>query len=334
MFEVKTTAFDLNEFEDDMQGQLKKATQEWATLVTQFPWRKALQVAPKWLAVLMVILIAKLGSDTTWLLLSPNTVADVAAANVKASSTTNVASPRLSKIAELHLFGVSAKSSVVAAPINAKNTTLNLKLTGVMYSTLAENSFAFIANARGKENAYAVGDDVFNGVKIQQINPDHVILLVGGEHQRLPLQKLGSDKKDSNRSSTQVQRNTNRTQSSNAGTDTPQLPVKTINKKAGPRLKKMVDMIANNPQDFYEQMRIVPVKDGNGNIKGIKFSHNDRSVLREMGLRSTDIILEVNGTPTTDPAAFVDLMNNIGSVSTIELMIERRGSKQMIIITM
>jgi hypothetical protein len=55
-----------------MQGQLAKATQEWASLLTNLQWQKIWRVAPKWIAFVLVILVAKSAADLTWLIFAPN----------------------------------------------------------------------------------------------------------------------------------------------------------------------------------------------------------------------------------------------------------------------
>ena len=314
-----------------MQAQLKKATQEWASLFTNLPLKKWWAVPPKWITVLLVILLAKSASDLTWLVFAPeekqmNVRNQQQRINNRQIQTQQ---PRLRSVAELHLFGVAKRAPVVSSvPIEATPTKLKLTLRGVFAADNPDVAMAIIAGDRGDEKVYKKSDTIFRGVTLHEIYPDKVILERSGSFETLalPRDELKSNNGSTYRASTRVQRPAVRNR--NAG----QVRTRTI--RAGKQLAQLRNQLNTNPTEFWQQVRIEPVHDNSNNVKGYRFNHNDRQMLRALGLRQGDVILEINGNPLSDPSALVGLLGEMQSQSTISLAIERNGRRENININM
>ena len=314
-----------------MQGQLSKATQEWASLFTNLPWQRWWKAAPRWATVLMVILVAKAAADLTWLLFAPASQGESAGVRraAPAGSATASSQSRLLNVANLHLFGVAPKEAAAprTAPIEAKETGLKLTLKGVFAANQPERAMALIADARGDEHVYRKDDVIFSGVKLYEVYPDRVILERSGNYEALylPREKLGM----SSGAAPGVSRGP-----TPASRPVPEQPVRTREIKAGKGIEELREQLSTDPQAFWQEVRIEPEYDENNQIKGYRFEHNDKALMRSMGLRPGDVIVEVNGQPLTDPSTLSGLFGTLSSATSVSLGIERNGRRENLNINM
>ena len=312
-----------------MQGQLQKAAQEWATLFTNFPVKKWWRAAPLWISAILVVLVAKSASELTWLVFAPDDVSLTSQQHAGSSSMAmTTQQPRLRTVANLHLLGSANKKPVVGtAPIDAPKTGLKLTLRGVFATSIPERAMALIADARGKEKVYKKSEVIFSGVTLYEIYPDKVILERSGSFETLslPRDKLGTIRRP-RMMSTRTTRPAAQATSSDV--------VRTRTVRAGKRLENLKKELAENPQKFWENVRIEPVYGSDRQIKGYKFNHKDRQMMRALGLRPGDVIVEVNGQGVSDPSVFYGLLGDLSSQATISLGIERNGHRENININM
>jgi general secretion pathway protein C len=311
-----------------VQGQLKKATQEWTTLFINLPWQKWLHYAPQWTAVLLVVLVAKSASDMTWLIFAPEHVKTSSAGNNQSARVdTQTVQHRLRGVAEVHLFGVASKPVInKAAPIEAKKTGLKLTLRGVFAANSPNMAMALIADARGKEKVYRKSDTIFSGVRLYEIYPDKVILERSGNFETLYFTE--QDKTQANRVRTTPSYKTRKPVAAKSG------KVRTRNIRASKTIKESLEVLSTDPQKFMQEARIEPVFDDNNQIKGYTFDHNDRRLISSLGLRKGDVIVEINGQSVSDPSTLTTLFTQLNSISELSLLIERNGRRENLNITM
>jgi len=309
-----------------MQGQLVKATQEWASLLTNLQWQKISRVAPKWITFVLVILVAKSAADLTWLIFAPDEQGKSFVRRYQPARTAPTTQLRLSTVSDLHLFGVARKQPIAtAAPIEAKETGLKLTLRGVFAADNPAQAMAIIADARGKEKVYRKNDTIFSGVSLYAVYPDRVILERSGNFETLSLPRI-KDESDSGG----VQQVTRNRYTAAAQVS----PVRARTIQAGTQLEELRNQITHDPQAFWKNVRIEPKYDSNNQIVGYLFHHNDRRVMNAMGLRKGDVIVEINGQPVTDPSALTGLMSQLSTATSISLGIERNGQRENLNITM
>ena len=88
-----------------------------------------------------------------------------------------------------HLLGDVQKQApvVVETPINAPDTRLKLVLHGVFASEVYGKARAIIADPKGKEEQYAVGDMLPGNAELSEVYPDRVILKRNGRFETLRL---------------------------------------------------------------------------------------------------------------------------------------------------
>jgi len=311
-----------------VQGQLQKATQEWASLFTNLPWRKWVEFAPRWVAVLLVVLVAKAASDMTWLIFAPDE-----SGSKQGKRTTVSARPaqtmqhRLRTVADLHLFGVASKQVInKSAPIDAKKTGLKLTLRGVFAANSPDLAMALIADARGKEKVYRKMDTIFSGVKLYEIYPNKVILERSGNFETLFFPEQDKSTVNTTRSSSKYKtRSVPKTQSGS---------IRSRSIRASKRIKDSLQVLSSDPQKFMQEARIEPVFGPDNQIKGYTFDHNDKRLISALGLRKGDVIVEINGQAVSDPSTLTTLFTQLNSLSELSLSIERNGRRENLNITM
>lgn len=312
-----------------MQGQLVRATQEWASLFTNLQWQKIWRVAPKWITVVLVILVAKSAADLTWLIFAPNEQGRGGGQRYQAVPSSTQSQARLRTVSDLHLFGVAAKQTAVTeAPIEAKETGLKLTLRGVFAADNPAQAMAIIADARGQEKVYRKNETIFSGVTLYAVYPDRVILERSGNFETLSLPR---DKDNVLSGVPRMVKPNSYTPPSVSNGDA---PARTRTVQGGKELNALREQLTSNPQEFWKNVRIEPEYDSNNQIMGYKFEHNDRQMMQALGLRPGDIIVEVNGQPLTDPSTLSGLMGQLSTATSLSLGIQRNGQRENLNINM
>jgi len=150
-----------------------------------------------WLVNLLVLaLLAQSIAGLTWQMMAPQAeqqVETVGHTNKRPTPTMS-ANALAQQVASKHLFGKA--NSVNGRPVNAPETKLNLKLSGVIASTSVDGAVALIAPGKSaREKAYKVGDNLPGGAILKEISGDRVLLEYRGRMETLTLhRKLLSDK--------------------------------------------------------------------------------------------------------------------------------------------
>jgi general secretion pathway protein C len=187
---------------------------------------------------------------------------------------------------------------------------------------------AIIADARGKEKVYRRNETIFSGVTLYAVYPDRVILERSGNFETLSLPR------DKGNTQSGVRQQIIRSRYTRPSPVASNIPVRSRTIQAGKQLETLRNELAHNPQEFWKNVRIEPAYDSNNQIKGYKFEHNNRQIMRAMGLRPGDIIVEVNGQAVTDPSVLSGLMGQLSTATSISLGIERNGQRENLNINM
>lgn len=290
------------------------------------PWAeiklKANKILPKFIFVLLIVLITQTFAELTWTLFTPseelksnNTQTKTQATGVKAVTNANLAN-----LSSYHLFGDAKKQVQIIQPkvIDAPETRLRLDLKGVFASTIANQALAIISSSKGKDKTYHIGDKITGGALLHAVYEDRVILKRNGQLEtlRLPKPKVDSTAFYNNKASSvnSKQRGVQRSQSS---------------KGQARRLRKIRDTLLKDPEKIWQQVRIAPVMK-NGQIHGYTMAHNDQKLMKALNLRQTDVITSINGQALSDPATLYSLMGDLSKQNSLMLDIERNGQQQTI----
>ena len=296
------------------------------------PWNeirlKANKHLPKFIFIMLVILITQTLAKLTWTFFTDEQVTVSSSIKPQARSVkTPAASSSLKDVSTFHLFGDAKKQAVVQQKvIDAPETRLRLDLKGVFATTNAAEALAIISSSKDKDKTYRIGDKVIGGALLHAVYADRVILKRNGrlETLRLPKPKVDSKAFYNNNSNAQTANSMSvnsrqKTQSSSSVTAPNQTQ----------QLRKMRETLINEPAKIWQQVRINPVMK-NGKVQGYTLSHNDQSLMTAMNIRKTDVITGVNGQSLSDPATLYGLMENLSKEQSLELTVVRNGQEQTI----
>lgn len=129
--------------------------------------------------VLAAIVLAWQLGRLVWLLWSGPAISLAAPPARPAPAQVGTDAPRIGK-----LFGESGEAPQAQGAV--VDTTLQLRLDGIMENRSREFSRAFIAErSSGKVEIYHPGDDVPGGARLDRIETDHVVLTRGGREEIL-----------------------------------------------------------------------------------------------------------------------------------------------------
>lgn len=299
-----------------------KLSAKWALRPGHFPLAGlTLSRLTQWLNLLLVILLAYTLAQLTWLLVQEpaETMAAVPSAfTAKASSVEKSSSVSLEKVAALHLLGRSdvPPPAEEAKPIVAPETRLNLTLRGLIAINSQHGARAIIAQGRGNEQAYKVGDTVPGGAILHEIHADRVIIERGGRFETLTLPKekvvMGNPPGGSTPVPAQVS------------------PLSGIVAKPSAdarQLQAIRQTVLKNPQEAMGLINAQPVMEG-GQLKGYRVNPGrDRALFNSVGLRPGDIVTSVNGIALNDMSQLGALFEQLSSAARLDVTVERRGQQ-------
>jgi len=268
-----------------------------------------------------IVLLAQGLALLTWQLLPAPELDDTALATVTpvASSVKTPAkqSPNPQQIARWHLFGELQKAApkpAVTTMTEAPDTSLNLKLSGVLASSDPRMARAIIADAKGKEDAYAVGEGLPGNAVLREIYADRVILEYRGRLETLRLPKEPSK-------GTFASARPAAARGSGGAVN---------NAETAGLLRQYRSALTSDPQSLMNLVRTSPVTDkATGRLKGFKvFPGKDRELLGKFGLKAGDVVTGVNGVALDNPIKGLEIMRDLSTANSVTLDVERNGVMQ------
>lgn len=195
-------------------------------------------------------------------------------------------------------------STALPAPVavgeDAPETTLKLTLTGLI---TGPRGSAYLRTPEGKEARYGIGQEILNGVTLQAVNADFIVLDVEGQVQRLTFEREDPFKLSS----------ANRAIST-APSDTANLSQKDL-------------------QSFLRDVRIYPARE-NAKVIGMRVrARAGTGGLKEYGLQDGDIITRIGAIDLTDTRPNIaELSRMAQGARQVEITIMRRGQTQTLMI--
>jgi general secretion pathway protein C len=231
--------------------------------------------------VLLILWIAWILATLTWSVIDePEPVTALPAATTPASAVPDPERQKIREMTNWHLFGKVARETQVVkavAPVEAPETRLKLVLRGAFASDDKEIARAIIADPRGKEEQYAVGEKLPGNAELSEIHPDKVILMRNGRYETL---RLPEERNSSGSGRT-------RGASIRAGADAPASKAQ--------RLKSMRRQLKENPKSLYGLVRATPKKDEAGNMVGYTLQPGrEPELFQTMGLQEGDVVTGIN----------------------------------------
>lgn len=270
--------------------------------------------------VLLVIWVAWQLAGLSWLLVPASPREDVAAVTPDlqpAQRRQSVANEK--ELAGWHLFGEAGQQPAAkkVSPLSAPETRLRLTLKGVFASDDETLGRAIIADPKGKEDSYGIGDPLPGGAKLSEVYPDRIILERNGRFETLKLPKK--------RNASQVQAPVRRTTYGSNRSDTG---------NRATAFKKYRSEIKNNPASFLNYVRATPARQ-NGKFVGFRLQPGkQRGALKDLGLKPGDIVTSINGVQIDAPAKGMKAMQALGEGDSVNVTLLRGGQEVSLNLTL
>jgi general secretion pathway protein C len=264
------------------------------------------------LNLLLIVWIAWLLATMTWSLLTkPEPVGTALPEAVPITPQANLQENLVRQLPNWHLFGeVAPEAAPVKAivPADAPDTRLKLSLHGTFSSHDAELARAIIADERGDEEMYAVGDILPGNAELSEIQTDKVILLRGGRYEvlRLPRDTLTGDAGSATISAADA------------------MQVNTTSE----RLQSLRQTLRQNPKSLFGLVRTIPKKDDQGKMIGyILQPGREPELFQQMGLKPGDVVTRINDINLDNLASGMQALRSVQSGDTVSMTV-LRGTEQ------
>ena len=262
--------------------------------------------------LLLVVWIASLLASLTWELVTPQGNSHLE--NIEVSPSPVATDPNAQLIRQLpgwHLMGVVTKKQapvVVNTLIDAPDTRLKLVLHGVFASEESGKAQAIIADPRGKEEHYAVGDKLPGNAELSEVYPDRVILQRNGRYETLRMTP------DSRSKARPVARS----------------PVKTVAQKHEQRIREIRQKIKQSPKSLIQAVRAMPFMGEGGAMVGYTLTPGQEPELfKDLGLKPGDVAVQINDIRLDSKANGMQALKSIQSGDSASITILRGGQEQV-----
>ena len=271
--------------------------------------------------VLLVVWIAWTLATLTWRVVDEPEPVElkpvVAASAVKAELDPD--RKMIREMAKWHMLGVVSRDVTVvktAVPAEAPDTRLKLVLRGAFASDDRKLARAIIADPRGKEEHYSVGDKLPGNAELSEVHPDKVILKRGGRFKtlRLPDERLGGG----NRVAGKAVRG-------GAARQT----------RPAERLKSLRQDLKRNPKSLYGLVRATPKKDEEGNMVGYTLQPGrDPQLFATMGLQDGDVVTGINEVQLDSLANGMKALKSAEAGNTVTMTVLRNEQEETLTFSM
>lgn len=207
--------------------------------------------------------------------------------------------PGAAVIVESEALPVEASAQREGIEKGARETRLDMALRGVIAFT-ADGAGSAIIEHRGEQAVYSVDDvlPVPGRVTLAKVMPFQVVLDNGGTYELLLLYQPSDLDSQLGAVRTAVP--------SAPSAAKPAAVARVIDKRTDRATTALAsnyrDQLYQNPQSLAELVRIAAVREG-GELQGYRLTPGrDRAQFEQLGFRSGDLVVAVNGMPLSDPA--------------------------------
>lgn len=271
--------------------------------------------------VLLVVWIAWTLATLTWRIVEDTEPAETApvAAVAAVAPKPDPLRKKIREIPDWHMLGEASREPTrvqTVVPAQVPDTRLKLTLRGAFASDDLELARAIIADPRGKEEHYAVGDKVPGNAELSEVHPDKVILKRGGRFETLRMPEehtLGGNQSRDNR----------------------------IGRGAGrqiqpaERLKSLRRDLKKNPKSLYGLVRATPKKDEAGNLVGYTLRPGrDPQLFETMGLQDGDVVTGINDIKLDSLANGVKALKSAEAGDTVTMTVQRDEQEETLTFSM
>jgi general secretion pathway protein C len=272
---------------------------------------------PPGVTAILVLALAYQLAGLTWSVVpgsTGNAVLPLAAAPAAGSDGAGSSTADFTTLLGSHLFGDPPQQAeqapiVQETVVDAPDTTLSLELKGVV----AGRDSAIISSNRGPDRAYHLGQEIenANGATLHSVYGDRVLLNRGDRVEALKLPKIAE-----------------------TGAAPQRAGGPFLAPAAAPVAQQgsLRQLIGQNATRLTEIIRLAPHIE-EGNVVGFRATPGrDRETFEALGLKTGDVITDINGTQLTDPSNGVQVFESLGEATMANVTVLREGVPTVIVI--
>jgi general secretion pathway protein C len=264
--------------------------------------------------LLLIVWIASILASLTWDLFSPDAAIEPVEAVADAAPVqVNPDRQLISQMPGWHLMGVARQSSApvqASTPVTAPETKLKLILRGVLASNDPDNARAIIADPRGKELQYGLGDTLPGNAELSEVHPDRIILKRNGRFETLRLPKT-------EKGSTRV---ASRSVSARGSTQSPQQ-----------RLTNARQQLSQSPGKLSNLIRATPKRGAGGKTVGYVLSPGrDPDLFAQVGLQPGDVAIQINDIKLDNPSNSARALKSMQSGESVTVTVLRNEQEEVL----
>jgi general secretion pathway protein C len=276
-------------------------------------------------SVVLVITLAWLAARLTWFVV-PAPQQKPLQVSVSGAKAQSASSSELERVIAAKLFGqYQAKTEAVVQTVtDAPQTTLNLKLTGVVATGKTPEQGTAIIENNGVEQVYAIDEQIDgSGAVLKQVIEDRVILQVNGRMETLMLDGLEYQQLTIENSAVEEG------QLQAAG----ESPAEEMGPSQGEIDELRREMTAE-PMKLFDYIRVQP-RNREGKMYGYALlPGKDPKMFAQFGLQPNDVAVEINGVRLDDMQQAYAVMQELGEAKQVSIKIERDGEMKDISISL
>jgi general secretion pathway protein C len=234
------------------------------------------------------------------------------------SATAATGSINFEALRSSHLFGEApepdaeqAAQSLIIDEVDAPETTLNLRLAGVVVREINEDSNAMIASGNQPDKRYRVGDPLEGaaGTRLHHVYADRVLLNRSGALETLSLPEEDEAGASVSRAA-------------------PRPAATPVQSNSAP----LRSVISQNATQITQVMRFAPHVEG-GQVVGFRVTPGpEAEVFSSLGLEAGDVVTDINGIQLDDPSRGLQAFEALGESTMANVTILRGGNPQVIVI--
>ena len=276
-------------------------------------------------SVVLVITLAWLAARITWFVV-PSPAQKPLQVSMSGVKTQSNNSSELERVISAKLFGQYQEKTteVVQTVTDAPQTTLNLKLTGVVATGKTPEQGTAIIENNGVEQVYAIDEQIDgSGAVLKQVIEDRVILQVNGRMETLMLDGLEYQQLTVANSAIEEG------QLQEAGEAGPE--------EMGPAQGDIDELrreMTAEPMKLFDYIRVQPRNRGGKMYGYALLPGKDPKMFAQFGLQPNDVAVEINGVRLDDMQQAYSVMQELGEAKQVSIKLERDGEMKDISISL
>lgn len=263
------------------------------------------------LELILVIGCAYQVSNLFWAIAAPSSSSSKAAVFAQAPDVRPFQSPQSLYIATTNIFQPLESSGGATPVVAAPATTLNLQLFGVRSGGPTGRGSAIIRKPDNTQDVFFVGQNIIDGVILERIEADHVVIRRMGILESLYLDQARAIAAPSQPAAPMAQTQAIPAAGSQSATADAEIPRR---------------MISAPPAELFAALQVVPAKTKSGVVGLSVQPRGDVSVFNDAGFQAGDVLLAVNGQVLSDVARLPALVEGLAASRSFIVELDRGGT--------